>query len=401
MQFDLVSAYSVRVSWVENDVIRVDCYSGDFNQSAKCEDGDKSVVVVNLEPQTTYSVRLTKSDGSFTNSEVVTCANTDPCLENLYKGIQTEEGTFDTTRLNKVSHDVFVANFSEIVTSGDSILATVSINGVPKSIMTSAVTDGSKMTVNNTSNVFLPFSKDNASFMQTVTLTYESSKQSATLAYDAEDDAFGYGGEMYRVGDKFEMFGQMVTVGDGSIVLLFSDTVAKTWAFQPTNALAVVGAAGSHFMKNVTAQVYNTMTSKTTGAAASTYSSAWVHDTDLSTTEEITRVVHSIDELSENATVSIGVLHTDVALNRFIEPVIQSTWDHTIISAQDAADATRSTVFRSTGIEFDNDESSIYFGAAQEWRLQMTAGTPSLFSIQFYDTVAGEYVSKSEFSSGS
>lgn len=406
MEFDLISAYSSRISWsTEIHVRSVECFRDGFRQAAKFEEDDMAVVIVNLEPCLTYKVNITTTEGDVISSEFTTCDSENPCLENLYLGIRNSDGVFNTTRLNKKLHDIFLANFSNIVTSGDNILATVTVNGVEKEVMTSGLTDGGSLKVNSDSNVFLPFSKDNGKSMQTVTLIDESKSESVILAYDTNEDAFGYGGEMYRVGDRFEMFGRMVTVGDGSIVLIFSDTVVKDWAvdlmFQPAHALAVVGSAGSHFMKNVTANVYHTMTSKTTGTSASTYHSAWVHDTDLSTTQEITRMVHTIDDNSDNATLSLGVLHTDLSLNKFIEPTIQSSYDYTSISSQDSLDATRSAVFRSTGLQFDNDDSCIYFGSAQQFRIKFTDGTPDILSVQYFDSGAGDYISKAEFSSGS
>ena len=405
MEFDLISSYSFRISWsTEFQVKKIECFGKGFFENSEVEENAISAVIVNLDPSVTYTVSLITSDDKRITSEVTTLDAENPCLENLYMGLRNSEGVFDTTRLNKKLHDVFLANFSNIVSSGDNILAKVTVNGIAKDVMTSALVDGGSIEVNNESNVFLPFSKDNEKHMQVVTLTGKD--ESATLSYDKAEDAFFYGGEMYRVGDRFEMFGQMVTVGDGSIVLIFSDTVVKDWLvdlpFQHAYAASVaLGTAGSSIMSRVVANTYHTVTSKTTGASASTYHSAWVHDTDLTTTEEITRMVHTIDENSENATLSLGVLHTDISLNKFIEPTIQSSYDYTSISAQDAADATRSAVFRSTGLQFDNDDSCIYFGASQEFRIRFTSGTPDILSVQYYDSGAGDYISKAEFSSGS
>lgn len=407
MEFDLISAYSFRISWsTEFQAKSLECFRDGFHQTSKLEENAISAVVVNLEPSLTYTVSITTTDGERLTSLLTTCDVENPCLENLYMGLRNSEGVYDTTRLNKNVHDIFLANFSSIVTSGDSILANVTVNGIEKEIMTSAIIDGGFIGVSSESNVFLPFSKDNGKSMQAVTLKDEKNSESATLAYDREEDAFFYGGEMYRVGDRFEMFGQMVTVGDGSIVLIFSDTVVKDWLvdlpFQHAYAASVaLGTAGTSIMSNCVSNTYHTMTSKTTGASASTYHSAWVHDTDLTTTQEITRMVHTIDDNSENATLSLGVLHTDLSLNQFIEPTIQSSYDYTSISSQDALDATRSAVFRSTGLQFDNDDSCIYFGSAQQFRIKFTDGTPDILSVQYYDTGAGDYISKAEFSSGS
>lgn len=403
MDFDLISAYSVRAYWkAEFKAGFVECRGDNYSNSARCQDGDAAFVIVNLQPSTTYSVRVSDAErnesisSSFTTNDAGT-----PNLHNLYEGVRRPDGVYDTTRFEKEVHDVFLENFSQIVRTGDTILASVTVNGVPQDVETVAVRDGSsmKLEVENQKNLFLPFSADNKSSLQTVTLC--DLKEDVTLAYDRAENQFGYGGDMYGVGDKFELFGKMVTVADGSIVLLFSDTVAKAWPFDSSKALSVVGAAGSHFMRNLTTSVMNIVGEKEDGTKGSTYNSAWVHNTTDSTTQEISRMVHELDETSENATISIGVLHTDGASNQFIEPTLAMRYDATVISAQDATDATASATFESTGLSFDTDAAAIYFGAAKNFRIKFSdgdVGNPSVLQIQSYDAGLLDYVTRQEFS---
>ena len=394
MEFDLISAYSVRVSWGSD--FKADTVECRGVSSAKCGEGDMAVVLVNLQPSTTYEIRIISESGENITETMTTENKSSPNFKNLYESIRSPDGVYDTTMFEKELHDIFLKNFSSIVKDGDKILANVKVNGVQQKVETVAVRDGSTMTVESNANVFLPFSVDSRRKFQTVTLS--SKNEMATLAYEPNDNTFGYAGDMYSVGDKFEMFGKMVTVGDGSIVLIFSDTVQKTWPFLDTKAGLVVGEAGSSFVKNITSNVSNLVLEKTTGNSGSTYSSAWAHDSTAVTTDEITRFVHTIDEDTENATLSIGVLHTDVSLNKFIEPVIQSTYDSTTISAQDATDATASATFTSSGLQFDTDEAAIYFGASQEFRILFDS-TNSLLLIQAYDATLLDYVNKAEYSS--
>jgi len=211
---------------------------------------------------------------------------------------------------------------------------------------------------------------------------------------------------MYKVGDKFEMFGQMVTVGYGSIVLIFADTVAKTWGFALGRAEAVVaGTAGSSFTSNVTAQVFNSlMEYQVDVSSGSTYQSAWAVDylttPGTPTVQEVSRFVHTMNQDGRDGLLSLGVLHTDASDNVFIEPTIQSAYDYTSISAQDS---TRSAVFRSTGLQFDNDDSAVYFGASQQFRIKFTEEevgvTPDTLKVEYFNGT--EYVAKTEFTAGS
>lgn len=397
MSVDLISAYSARVAWSPAlNITAVVCTGLNFYDHLKIEKSTSITTIVNLKPESSYTVKLVCGTDVKFETRVDTCPEDSPCLDNLYAGLRNRDGIITTTQLNKEVHDVLVKNFSSIVESGDTIVATVSINGVPKEITTSAVTNGSTISIDNDNNIFLPFSTENTD-MQTATLKSESGE--ATLAYDPEDDSFGYGGEMYRVGDKFEMLGKSVTVGYGSIVLVFADTVAKTWVFPASNAASVsAGSAGSNFTSNLTASVMNLVATKADLESTSTYNSTWAHNTDDNTTVEMTRMVHTIDEASANATLSLGVRHLDASSNYYIEPIIQGSYDATTISSQDAADATASATFTYEGLRFDTEDAAVYFGASQEFRIRFVSGTPSFLQMQSYDSGSTSYITRMEIS---
>lgn len=398
MEFDLVSAYSTRISWgAEFEASSIECHSDSYYNCAECETGAAAVVLVNLKPSTEYTVRACGRDGEIVTGTFQTSDADAPEFTNLYASIVGPDGVYDTTRFEQELHDIFVTNFSQIVKNGDKILANVTVDGVKKQVETVAVRDGSTMKVETDTGIYLPFSYS-GSKMQTVTLM--KNKDNATLAYDPRDNQFGYCGDMYGVGDKFEMFGKTVIVADGSIVLLFADTVQQTWPFDPSRALAVTGSSGSHFMTNITTNVMNLVGAKTDGETGTTQSSAWIHNTDDSTTNEVSRTVYTIDETSENATISIGVLHTDSGDNKFIEPTLTMGYDQTVISTQDDSDTTASTVINSGGIQFDTSDAAIYFGASQQFRIKYDS-TESILQIQSYDSTLLDYVSRAEFSDAS
>lgn len=395
MQFDLVSGYSARASWSDQlSVSIVECYAESFRTVSKCEESDNSVVIVNLTPGTSYTLQLTLQDGTNVRDVFETCPMGALCLENLYQSTRREDGVYDTTRFDKATHDAFVSHFSEVVQAGDKILAPVSLRGTKRDLLTTAVKDGTTLDIVDNSSLFLPFSRGHEN-VQTVTL--RRGAEESTMVYDASCNSVCYHGVPYAVGDSMEVFGKMVTVGDDSIVLVFSDVVAKTFTFTATQALSVVGTSGSSFMKNQVCNVANLIASKITGAKGDTSASCWVHDTDLSTTEEITRMIHTVDETSAFATLSLGVLHTDASSNKFIEPTLQLSSTSTTISAQDSSDATRSALFESTGLSFDSDDSAVYFGASKQFRIKFSDGSPAFLQVQSSDG-AGGYVTKTEFS---
>ena len=138
-------------------------------------------------------------------------------------------------------------------------------------------------------------------------------------------------------------------------------------------------------------------------SSGSTYQSSWAVDTTNGTVQEVSRFVHTMNQDGRDGLLSLGVLHTDASDNVFIEPTIQSAYDYTSISAQDASDSTRSAVFRSTGLQFDNDDSAVYFGASQQFRIKFTEEevgvTPDTLKVEYFNGT--EYVAKTEFTAGS
>jgi len=416
LTFELKSAFSVKASWdlgSESEQYTVQWSTG--SDAHEVQSPTSSIVLVNLQPDTKYEVRvISSSPGATASSEVQTWPENNPHLENLYASIRLDDGTYDATQLDKSVHDIFLKYFNQLVKSGDTIYTSVILKGAPKEIETKAVVEGVATDVNGDENLFLPFTTDSDN-VQIVTLnntvTVESREEDGgeafeqpskvDLMYTPESDSFSIGEKTYGIGDKFSLFGKMVTVADGSIVLVFEDTVAKEYPFSTSTASNVLGPLGAQFAKNVTCSVLNVMGSKTTGVSGNTSSSAWVYDTDTGTVTEATRIVHTIDEDSTSGTLSIGVRHTDADSNAFIEPVIECAPGSTTISAQDDSDNTVSTTIDSTGISFDTDGASIYFGAAQKFRIIFRDGTPSTLAIESYDADTGTYMVRSEFSDAS
>ena len=406
MNFSLVSAFSVKTSWEsikEDSVYTVQWKHGDVTMETTT---DKThVVLVNLLPETEYLVNVSVDNTVQSTLSFKTFPETDPHLENLYESVKSEDGTYDATQFEKNVHDIFLKYFNDVVKSGDKIYTSVNIKGTQRNIETTAVVKDEIMSVSGDENLFLPFAQD-AGKNQKVTLQNAVGKSDTEINYAAKvdlvyndlTDSFVMGDRVLKVGDKFELFGKAITVAQGSIVLVFEDTVALVYPFDITTAPKVVGTLGSQFTKNLTCNVVNTIGSTTTGVSGNCYQSTWMYDETLDTIAEQTRIVHTMDSAGENATISIGVLHTDANSNRFIEPVIQSSPDATIISAQDASDNVSSATISSSGLSFDTDEASVYFGAGQEFRLIFLPGTPNILSVQSYDTSSGSYVSRMDFS---
>lgn len=412
MEFQLTSAFSTRVSWepVEGSgAYSLQWRQGDVVKETKCE--DTNLLLLNLEPNTSYDVRVAavtdnKEDifGSFK-----TFPESEPHLNNLYESVKLSDGTYDATQFEKKAHDVFLKYFNDVVKNGDTIYTSVVLKGASKNIQTQAVVEGSTVSVSGDENLFLPFTTDSTHENQIVTLENKvTQKQSADdenayapkvqLTYTPSSDSFVLGDRVFKVGDRFELFGKAVTVADGSIVLVFEDTVQLVYPFAIGSASNVTTSAGSQFVKNSTVNTINIIGTRTTGNAGSTRQSGWLYDSVADTISEATRIVHTIDDNGETGGMSIGTLHTDAGGNAFIEPSLQLAPTSTTISVQNASDQTVSATFNETGLSFDSSEASIYFGSSQEFRIIFNNG---VLSIQSYDSDSASYVSRADFSDGS
>lgn len=410
MQFQLTSAFSTRVSWepVEGtQTFSVQWRQGDILKETKCEGA--SILLLNLDPDTSYDVRVVSvgDDKTQVQGSFKTFTESEPHLENLYQSVKLADGTYDATQFDKKAHDVFLKYFNEVVQDGDTIYTSVVLKGASKNIETQAVVEGSTVDVSGNKNLFLPFTTDSTNKNQVVTLQNNVKKDSTSdstyaskvqLTYTPLEDSFVLGDRVLKVGDRFELFGRAVTVADGSIVLVFEDTVQLVYPFDTTTASNVTTSAGSQFVKNSTCNVINIVGTRTTGNSGSTYQSGWLYDSTADTIAEATRIVHSIDDNGETGGISIGVLHTDGNSNTFIEPCIQCAPTSTTISAQNASDQTVSATINSTGLSFDSSDAAIYFGASQEFRIIFAN---SVLSIQSYDSVSDSYISRADFSDGS
>ncbi len=463
MKFHLISAFSARVSWeagrseaeaarpaeeeeeeeVEEKKKKKKTFSvqwrqGDLVKETRCEGTD--VLLLNLEPGTSYEVRVLLLEGPPSSpAAVVSRGSFDtapvdaPRLENLYESVRLADGTYDATQFDKEAHDVFLRYFSDVVKDGDTIFTSVVLKGAAKNIETKAVVEGSTVPVSGRQNLFLPFTTDSANKSQVVTLENrvravdererererESGREEeedgdsapararayaprVQLTYTPADDSFVLGDRVLRVGDRFELFGRAVTVADGSIVLVFEDTVQLTYPFGIDTALRVTTTAGSQFSKNATVNVLNVVGTRTTGNAGSTIQSGWLYDSAADTIAEATRIVHTIDENGETGGMSIGVLHTDGASQAFIEPSLQLAPTSTTISVQNDSDQTVSATLNASGLSWDNENCAIYFGASQTFRIiLLDEATAPILSIQSLDPVSGEYVSRAQFGDGS
>ncbi len=384
------------------------------------ETADNEYVMLHLKPNEKYTVRVQvapyKLDNSKTNWYSVgrdctfhTEPETEPCLQNMYDSLKTESGIYDTSKLNKELHDIFMKNFSDIVQNGDAIRAPIRISDDNSQIVeATAVTVGNKIRVSEEAgSIFLPFSNSMTPSIndQDHSVTLHNEFDEVVVYYSRDTNTLRCGDYTdISVGDRMFMFNREVLVAEGSMVLVFQDTLTKTYPFSTASAASLTtGSYGSYFTKNLSCGSMNLLGSKTSQTTGSATVSGYVYDSTAGTVSEMTRMVHSVDAAKATGTISLGVLHVDGS-NSFIEPVIETTYDSTLITATSTdSQASLGTRFDTTGISFSSSEGSIYFGLNKNFRIKFTDGgaSPSTLAIESLNTSTGTYVTRLAFSDGS
>lgn len=110
----------------------------------------------------------------------------------------------------------------------------------------------------------------------------------------------------------------------------------------------------------------------------------FIYNSTNDTTEESTRVLMSTDSLQKTGAVSFK-LRDDLSMVCALE--FQPSL--TTIQASGI-----STFFTPEGLKTNADESALYFGASQTFRIKLETGIPNRLLIQYYDSSSNEYKTK-------
>jgi len=123
-------------------------------------------------------------------------------------------------------------------------------------------------------------------------------------------------------------------------------------------------------------------------------SSFYAYDESLLASTEFVNEQYTVDALAGNASVSIGVLLSNVG-GSSIESSLQSSADQTTIYSTASDRTSKAIVFSSDGIAFASDaDAGIYFGGDRDFRIVITEGTEDILQIQAYSSVISGYQTK-------
>ncbi|AAR26851.1 FirrV-1-A27 [Feldmannia irregularis virus a] len=128
-----------------------------------------------------------------------------------------------------------------------------------------------------------------------------------------------------------------------------------------------------------------------------TYTTYFVYDSANSATTECTRVLNGLSSSGDRGLFEVNVLQDSTMVN-----VLSTDPSSTCITTRDSTDNSSMKInLDSTGLSFDSDNGSIYFGADKDFRIHFTeadATNPAMLQIQ---SLSGtEYVTRMLVTSG-
>lgn len=122
--------------------------------------------------------------------------------------------------------------------------------------------------------------------------------------------------------------------------------------------------------------------------------SYFVRDSILEDVQETSRVVHGISSEKEFGSLYMQTLRTDGVTSVKNLPVTLSTVSEasTITTTTDSLITT--ATFSNSGLSFDSNTSSIFFGSSKTFRIKYESTTPPRLLFQAYNTTSSEYETK-------
>jgi len=140
---------------------------------------------------------------------------------------------------------------------------------------------------------------------------------------------------------------------------------------------------------------------KLSGAETKLSTSFFVYDGTSSTTE-IARKSYALSADGATSTMSVGVLRTDDAAEKSMEPVLQTTVEKTLINCFSGTESNASitTTTLDGSLSWDRDNASLYFGASKKFRISYKASdlsNPAKLAIQALNSTSGLYETRAEF----
>jgi hypothetical protein len=188
------------------------------------------------------------------------------------------------------------------------------------------------------------------------------------------------------------------------IILTFNDVQPMAFPYPESIAQEVTSTFGPLFAKDIISNRSMLVVDHIDNTPTTCSSFAYARNSD-GTVDEIARSNYTVDAGLTKGTYSVGCLRVDpLTSTKTIENVLEADHESLIVTSTSAADSTKeqSTLLGYDGISFSADNTALYFGANQEFRLRFGRGEQvnggNLFLIESKSPVTGLYTVRSSYS---
>ena len=343
---------------------------------------DYKIHIGNTEPSTTHVITV-KSRENQMHVVVETPEMNIQSMTRLYRSKKTPGGLYDLSQLPQSA--VKYMRKHKILGSGQTVVVKGQIGNITGSYKTIVSYAGESCDLTEGNLYIVPdFDKDQMQFV---------SFDSDIVGFDNSESAVTFQGKTYLHGQKFKIQNSVITVGQGSLILLINNDVPREF----TESAEQVLNSGDLVVRDIVMRSMSQVVEKLDGETTIGLNSFFVYDHDTGQTTECTRIKHGLSDDGNTGSVELDVLYTDSLSAQTMFNTFSSSAEQTSISTRNAAGDVVSATFSNDGLSFDVDSGGVYFGAGKEFRIQFVPKEgldPNSLKIQSLDATSGEYITR-------
>jgi hypothetical protein len=287
--------------------------------------------------------------------------------------------TYDLSVFSEDNIDALKAN--NVFSSGDKILV--------KGIAATVVSNRNSHCIQGKENIYI---QPTATGEQFVCLQSTDRKQTERILFDEAQDYIAVRGKRYNFGDSVPILGETCTLVKGSLILVFDDGFPQSFPFGTAEASQVLQCGNLIVRDTVCRSIYQ-VADKVSGDTTTGEINFYVYEKDSNVTMQATSMAFSMNDAKTESSITLIGLYTNDNGTKTMEDIMQIAPESVVIQCQDSNESMTTTI-DSSGISFNADSGSIFFGQNKEFKIAYTPPTgieTAILSIEAKNSTTGEY----------
>lgn len=345
-------------------------------------------IVVTAIPDTSYKCIIETEEGNYSIDIHTPCASIESYRRH-YRSCKKQFGNGYIYDLTKT--DPFVISELRkyaIILNGDSLILSDQVSGETHTL--TAIGNGGTIQKGGSFYIIPSFDSEDE---QCVCMDLDS--RSHVIKFDRTESFVKYDEVVYTHGERFFIEGKTIDVVKGSIILIVYDSGPGIFPGDAVAATQVL-SSGDMVMRDLIMRSSFQVSEKVDGDYTYGKSAFFVYNSISNTTQEATRITHSLDDTETLGGLTIDVLYTPQTGDGYMHRAIEMAPSATTFSSIDS-NGTSDATLDVNGLKFNSNNSDVYFGESQDFRIHYepeTASDPSMLQIQGYDSVSGLYITR-------